>query len=248
MNIISAPPDAQDLVIVYHAGGGLSFPGAVVASETRPGFKGLYDKLGGDALTPLPDAIAEIGDKIGRPGWAPDRVILAGFSEGAQGVRTQLRAGYDVSGVVAADGTHAASNPDYPNQIDPWKRFAAMARSGERVMLASHSTIQPPTYKSTRETLRLITGFPLAETGTITDPAVSQDGNLTVYSVEGDQAGDHVLQGQVMLPRMIGEALAGAPSVSSMVSGFWGKVALGIGGAACGWLLWKLVGRELGGR
>jgi hypothetical protein len=252
MNIISAPSDAQDLVIVYHGGGSLKFPGAVVASETRPGFKQLYDTLGGEGITPLPDAIAEVGEKIGRPGWQPDRVVLAGFSEGCQGVRAQLRAGYDASAVVAADGTHAAASPNYASQIDPWKSFANLAKAGQRTMIASHSTI-PTTYKSTRETLRLITGFPLDDLGTADNPAVSQEGNLTVYSVDGTQAADHVLQGNVLMPRMIGEALTSAPSVASLVGGAsgggWFMKALGaIGCAGLGFALGRLLARELGGR
>lgn len=245
MNIQSAPSDATDLVIVYHAGGGLNFPGSVIASEVKPGFKGLYDKLGGDGITPLPDAVSEIADKIGRSGWQPNRIILAGFSEGAQGVRTQLRAGYDVSAAIAADGTHAAANPDYPNQIKPWKDFADLAKAGDRVMIASHSTIPTP-YKSTRETLRLITGFPLAEAGTIDDPVVTEEGNLRVYSVDGTQAADHVLQGQVMLPRMISEALSGAPPISALSSPivWWKKILMMTVGLGVGWML----GREIGSR
>ena len=70
-------------------------PGWLVAVETGPPFKNFYRNGGG--MTALPAALAQL-QKLG--GFDTlGLLVLAGFSEGCQGVRAQLLAGHDPSAV-----------------------------------------------------------------------------------------------------------------------------------------------------
>jgi hypothetical protein len=129
---------------------------------------------------------------------------LAGFSGGYLGVESHLRAGERPHAVVVADAIQSP-RPGSADAVRAWADAANRARGRQGVFVASHSTQGQTQLLSTGETLRLITGFPLDQAGTIDDPATSADGNLIVLSYAGN---DHQAQGYVVLPRMLRLATA----------------------------------------
>jgi hypothetical protein len=174
------------LVLVYHLNERandalrLAAPTATIANDTVHG--SMYQ----DAET-IDKSIAEIG---GGP-YAP--VVLAGFSAGGLATRRVLEQGSDPDALVIADGTYAMSE----SQMAAWKAYAAKARAGQRVMLASHSAYSAP--NNTWHVLQEIAGVPLPLNG----ENRFQDGNLIILS----SPTAHNYHGEVLLPRMVGEAL-----------------------------------------
>jgi hypothetical protein len=208
-------PDAADspFVIVYHSGAKdealrRAAPGALICVDTGKGFSNYYGEIAPGKIDPLPEAISKGAQLANIDAYSPRQVILAGWSEGCQGIRTQLANGAMPDAVVAIDGTHS-SKPPSPKHIDPWRDFIARAKAGSGAFLSSCSSIDPGSYNSTRDTLRILTGFDLDRRGPVNDPAVYQEGNCIVFSCEGTAAQDHIDQGQVILPRMLEMAVAG---------------------------------------
>lgn len=109
-----------------------------------------------------------------------EAVVLGGYSAGVGRVRRLLRDGAVPLGVVAIDGTHA-SKPPAPWQIDLWKNFARRAETGAALFVATHTQntyveqLRPPAqpYLSTLSVLRLVTGLPLEDAGTVEAPVVT---------------------------------------------------------------------------
>ncbi len=205
----------RPLVIVYHAG----MPEDVITQATGPSACVLFDiESKYDTLDvpgspdSLPVAIATAQSLAGEA-FTPSPIILAAWSAGCQAVRSQLLAGYDADAIVCADGIHSATQPDQAQQIDPWRRYFAKARAGERVALVSHSSIEPPTFNSVAKTLSIITGQSFDQRGPPEDPVVQRDGNLVFYSATGDDAPAHIAQARVVLPRMLAD-LGSLPSAS----------------------------------
>ncbi len=237
-----ATPDAP-LVLLYHYSGGektkAAAPGAAIATET--GTQAQYNTLGPDGIASVADAIAQVGQLAQMPGYAPSLLVLGGWSAGCQAVRTHLRAGVMPDAVLACDGTHSAIPPTAA-QIDPWKAYAEGAKAGRGAFLASCSSIDPPGFASTRATLRLITGFALDAFGTPEDPAITRDGQCIVYACSGDDAAAHIAQAEVLLPRMLGEALSGqfSPGGGKGASG----AAWAVLGALAGFFGFRLVRRR----
>lgn len=196
----------RDLVVVYHYDGRFddllrkAAPEAVIYNETGPDFKGHYRRTGKGGLLPMRDLIARAQREAGP--FTLRWTVVAGFSEGCQGPRAHLLDGADVDAVIACDGTHASLTPLEAEQIEPWRVYAGRARKNERVLLLSHTRIQPPNAMSTCAVLRLVTGWPLD-----TAPARQTEGRLVVYSYPGNDAEAHREQARVHLPRMLTEAL-----------------------------------------
>jgi hypothetical protein len=195
--------EARDLLVVFHVDPSaksvqadiINAAGdAIVVNETFAAFKSLYA-----SPTPLPKLMEWAVKEAGA--MAIRRVVLAGFSEGCQGVRSQLRAGMRPEAVIACDGTHA-SRPPAAEHIQPWRALAERAKAGECVFLASHTRIHTE-YLTTRETLELITGWKLTE-----KMAFKAEGKLCVYSWPGNTAAAHIEQRRLALPKMVAEAFA----------------------------------------
>lgn len=197
----------RDLIVVYHYDGRFddllrkTAPEAVIYNETGPDFKGHYRRAGNGGLLPIRDLIERARRDAGP--FDLRWVIAAGFSEGCQGPRAQLLHGEEIDAIIACDGTHASRVPLEAEQITPWRTYADRARRSERLLLLSHTRIQPPNAMSTRDVLRLVTGWPLD-----TAPAHRNEGRLFVYSYPGTDAEAHCEQARDHLPRMIAEALA----------------------------------------
>lgn len=247
LRLVQAPESPTSaVVIVYHSGasdGALraAAPGACIGVETGPGFSHFYDQLGPGHATPLPQAIEQLRSLAGLASFAPSRTILCGWSEGCQAIRSQLQAGERPDACVAADGTHSASS--FPAEhIAAWKAYASGAKAGDGAFFASCSAIVPGTYASTRATIERITGFSLNVAGPVSAPVPYSEGQCVVYVCTGDTAADHIDQGQIMLPRMLGEAFASNYSASSGGPRWLRSVAalaLGLAVGMAGRRVWK---------
>jgi len=219
----------RPLVIAYHAGGDALravWPEATIVSQAYPGFADHYTHFG-------PDAIATIDEVLAAAGMIADdmsALVLVGFSEGCQGVRTQLLAGVVPSAALAVDGIHA--------QPDPWRAYAERARRGEVALTITHSSIQP-TYASTTQMAATIMApdveQPVAPSGG-QYPQISefQDGLFRVVGYAGTDAGAHVYQGTVVLPAELARIRDANLSMPSSSGGGLSNMALLIGGAVAG--------------
>ncbi|HLV19357.1 MAG TPA: hypothetical protein VKZ49_00690 [Polyangiaceae bacterium] len=90
-------------------------------------------------------------------------LALTAWSAGFTGIRALLRQpiAEKVDAVVLIDGLHTAREPRAAAaQIEPFARFAARAARLERLMIVTHSSIDPPNFSSTTETAhQLIAGL-----------------------------------------------------------------------------------------
>lgn len=147
---------------------------------------------------------------------------LIGFSAGCQRIRSLYRDDeVRAHAYLLVDGTHASLPPE-PNEIKWLQRLAAEARTGQTLLVASH-TLQtyveelPPDerFASTIRVLRMATGFPLLEAGPVEAPRITQSGNVWVYSYASSKcdAKAHVDQHEWALPALaaahLGPELAG---------------------------------------
>jgi len=233
MRLVQAGAGARrDLVLVYHLNATADEdvraaigPGACIVNETVPQAQiGAYGSFGPDGIATVTDALAWAQGEAGAFDRA--RLILIGFSAGYIAVRTQLFSGEDPDAIVIADGIQTP-RPGDPAAVAPWTAYANQARLGARVFVASHTTQGPTNLISTGETLRLITGFALLQTGTLASPAITSEGKLVVLSFMGN---DHRAQGYVVLPRMLETAMRlldeGQGALAAVASKAWPMVGV----------------------
>jgi len=230
----------RPLVIVYHAGLDPQLltralgPSACVLTD----IESKYDALDlPNTPDSLPVAIAAAQQLAGES-FVASPVVLAAWSAGCQAIRSQLLAGYDPDAVVCADGIHSSTQPDVATQIAPWRAYFDRARSGERIALVSHSSIEPPTFNSVARTLQIITGRSFDQRGDPEAPVVQRDGNLVFYSATGDDPPAHIAQARVV-PRMLSD-LSSLPQTTAGHEGALGVAAL-VAGAAVGYVLARSV-------
>ena len=107
-------------------------PDAVVGVEVFPP-GGHYNP--GKGILPVADAISGLR---GGESWELGLLVLVGFSEGCQGVRSALLGGVDPSAVLAVDGIHA-SNPPAESQLAPWQAYCARAKEETRLAYLTHT-------------------------------------------------------------------------------------------------------------
>ena len=235
----------RDLVLVYHIDpsktgakvAAAAGPGACVVVETLPPFKGSY--LSGHGLTPLAEAVTRAMQLAG--GFQVGNLVLVGFSEGCQALRSHLMAGNLPSALLAVDGVHASKPPE-PWQLAPWRQFADLAKSYQRVFTLSHTAIVPPNYASTTEVAPLVAQFTPGQVQHLENgPGRTTDtqGLLTVEGYPGADGPAHVAQ-QVqylapMLSTVLAEAHGGAfpARVVGLAGGTFGDDS-GAGGAPGG--------------
>lgn len=166
--------------MVYHLGSAAdvdvlaALPGHVgVVNQTYPGFKDHYTHIGDDAIAPIDEVLAAGGADAG------SAVALVGFSEGCQGVRTQLLAGVVPVAALAVDGIHT--------KPEPWRALAERARRSELALTITHSSIQPGTYPSTTQMAAQILApdseHPATDDSQGPYPLISayEDGDLRVF-------------------------------------------------------------------
>ncbi len=138
------------------------------------------------------------------------RIVLGGWSEGAEGVRANHFAGVMPDGIALADGIQS---PFGSTRVSPkvavWLPFVDAARAGSKSFRSSASSIPTVVSSSTHDTHVLLVPS-LADTpcGTPENPGVATEGNAVVYSTCGTDAAEHIAHLQVLLPRMVAEALS----------------------------------------
>ncbi len=232
IRLVQAGRGAQrPLVVLYHAGPwsdplvtDAAGPDACVVNDTEEPSQGLYSKVDAGGIENLATVVTQAQGLAGEA-FTPSPLIVAGFSEGCEGVRSQLLAGYDPDVAICADGIQVQRNHSDAD-LQVWRDIVARARAGTRRFLVSHAFFSATRGLPVVETMRLITGLSLPQGGTPESPLSVRDGGLTVLSADTD----HATQGHVLLPAMIREAVTGTRS--SFVK--W--IALSAG-ALLGWIL-----------
>lgn len=238
-----AGPSAP-LVVEYHACELPSPPADVsIVCDGHAPFKQNYTRFRSDAA----DGILPVED-LGDHG----PLILAGFSEGCQGVRTQLNAGVMPDAVLAIDGIHA-SDPPEPWQIEPWRFTLERARRGECFFL--HTTTEIPTfgYLSTRQMARILWGDDIEQRASAYELGgvacrMVQEGLAMLCLFDGQSAAAHVEQGRVILPAAIPlalEALSGGLAMPIPARPWWQRgLALALSGAIAFGIGYSLLTRK----
>ena len=125
MQVVQAGRGAvRPLVVAYHVIANLrphvSADTAILSYVGKP-FSQSYAAFTG--ASPDLDAIAtRYAAELGAEAFWP--ILLLGFSEGCQGIRTQLRAGFSPSAILAIDGIHS-NLPPAPWQLEVWRDWFA---------------------------------------------------------------------------------------------------------------------------
>jgi hypothetical protein len=133
-------------------------------------------------------------------------VALSAWSAGFVGIEAALAqpVSKDVDAVLLIDGLHAPRNDDpaFKAQLAPFVAYAARAAAGERFMLVSHSSIDPPDFASTTECAHYL----VASLGGKPQPVKRADalglelveyfnrGDLNVRGYAGNDKADHCAQ------------------------------------------------------
>ncbi len=138
-------------------------------------------------------------------------VMLAGFSAGCQGVRTQLLENQVTkpSGLLVCDGVHS-SEPPQQWQLDVWRDYLATCNaslpkvspsSSNGAIRWTCSNITPTGFTGTRETLNLVTGLDTQPGESLEDPNIYQSGRASFLTFPGTDADAHIYQATTVLPK-----------------------------------------------
>lgn len=194
-------------------------PDVAILNDTRAPSKGPdgvlhHPDYGPGLIDPLPEVLAFWAVKLGA---FLSPVVLAGFSAGGKGPRTQIEQGFLPDGICICDGTHA-SRPPLAGQIDPWVEWLGLASALESAFpgrpppacVFSHTQIPTSSVLSTRETLQLVVDA-LAGAAMAPDLAVHGEapvtswkvGNGRIYSYPGADAQAHVHQATVVMAPLL---------------------------------------------
>jgi len=139
-------------------------------------------------------------------GFDADKIIIGAFSAGGQAPRSLLLNSEIPDGIFVADGTHC-SEPPALWQLVSWQDYCNLAKTGAVSAVFSHTQITPPTFSSTKKTLRLITKFALDHEGTLDDEAMMALGKCEVWSYKGNNAKAHSKQATVVFCRLLKRTL-----------------------------------------
>lgn len=151
------------------------------------------------------DVEAAIGKRTGKSAHAA-HVALSAWSAGFVGVEAMLAQppSRDVDAVILIDGLHAprANRAAFQAQLQPFVDYAARASAGERFMLISHSSIDPPDFASTTESAHYLISTlggrptPVRRTDALGLELVEYftRGNFHVRGYAGNDKADHCAQ------------------------------------------------------
>jgi hypothetical protein len=153
--------------------------------------------------------VADLEQALSKRGGSPARarhVALSAWSAGFVGVEAMLtqEPSRDVDAVILIDGLHAprADRAAFETQLKPFVDYAARAAAGERFMVVSHSSIDPPDFASTTESAHYL----ISTLGGRPEPVRRSDplglelveyfsrGNLHVRGYAGNDKADHCAQ------------------------------------------------------
>lgn len=192
-----------------------AWPDAIIVNETYEPYKGSHREIGPGKITPLQDVLVRLGLRQ----EDVRNLVLVAFSEGNQGIRAQLLSGAEPSAVVSIDGIHNSPKEGYKRgetlnyHVVPYRQFASQAALEERVMIITHSQIQPPDFAAVKDIVAEIL-YPDGEipvaAGEGADRQVTGfvDNNLVVEGYSGGADTDHQYQAKVVLPAKLAQARA----------------------------------------
>ncbi len=184
--------------------------GAVLVGITLGIGSGAYEQAFADpkAFKDLVASVeAEVAKQRGLKSAKARKIALSAWSAGYGAVEQILRSQYGkehTDAVILLDGLHVGYAPDGSldqSGLSPFIEFAKRAKAGKRFMYASHSSIIPPGYASTTETVRLLIhelgGKPKASKPRKADPmglelnAKFDLGNFHARGFDGNDKMDH---------------------------------------------------------
>ena len=206
-------------------------PSVCVIAQNAPSFS----KWGADGVATLDETLAWARSN-GAGTFQMGHLALGGFSAGCQAVGLHLKAGVEPFATLCADGIHSGLNPS-PEGLALWRHQADRARAGDAWALWSYSEIVPPTYRGTKPTIEDIVGHTLP----VGDPpAITQEGNLVLWGVAGDNAAAHMVSLNTEMPEMVAMAASGEPGHGDWTApggGGAGMFAFGVGLALGFWAM-----------
>lgn len=222
----------SDVVLIYNAAADVdpavkkAWPEAAIGNETMEAFKSHYSRIGGKDLTPLVDAVKRLDLE-----WTDVRnLVLVGFSEGCQALRTFLLSGAFPSGIIAIDGIHSnlGKNPTGHEDggdirwfhVQPFRTYAEFAKGDVRLFTITHSDIVPwgkdggPA--STTRLARLILAPDVEKPMGTTTAGVSpfqlvsgfRQGMFSVLGYSGKDKAAHSYQLMHVMPEVLAQARA----------------------------------------
>lgn len=203
-----------DLIVHFHGGDGirkhlaLIEHNAFVLDITLGAGSRSYEKPFQGKPERFVQVLAKVEQEVARLKAVPkakiNRLVLSGWSAGYGAIRALLRQPIRsrVDAVVLLDGLHAdyaENQPGVPKaeQMQPFIEYAQRAAKNKGFMFVSHSSIVPPGYASTTETMHYLTqklGGQIAktnlqETKALTRIEEARQGDFLMrgYSGEGKQ-------------------------------------------------------------
>lgn len=219
------PRDGKVDVIVHFHGGNNIMPDAVdrlrinaaVVLVNYGGFSSVYRKPF-EERDRFANLLREVAETLRADARFPGdvrlgRVVIVSFSAGYGAVREILKTPAYVeriAGVLMTDSMYASYRGDpaqrrvEPAHVAPFVAFAKLAAAGEKVMVVTHTYLQPTGYAGTHETAAHLLAelnlpaepVPDAEavhenTGTLRMVERTDAGGLHVYGYAGDTGQDH---------------------------------------------------------
>lgn len=228
----------SDVVLIYNASAAVdpavkkAWPEAAIGNETMEAFKSHYSRIGAGDLTPLVDAVKRLDLE-----WTDVRnLVLVGFSEGCQALRTFLLSGAFPSGIIAIDGIHSnlGKNPTGHDDggdirwfhVQPFRTYSEFAKGDVRLFTITHSDIVPwgkdggPA--STTRLARLILAPDVERPVGATTAGVSpfqlvssfRQGMFSVLGYSGKDKAAHSYQLMTVMPDVLAQARAKLSGVS----------------------------------
>lgn len=163
-----------DLIVHFHGGDGirkhlaLIEQNAFVLDITLGAGSRAYEKPFQGKPERFQQVLAKVEQEVasarGLPKAKINRLVLSGWSAGYGAIRALLRQPIRsrVDAVVLLDGLHADYEENQPGvpraeQMQPFIDYAKRAASNKGFMFISHSSIVPPGYASTTETMHYLT-------------------------------------------------------------------------------------------
>ncbi len=184
--------------------------GAVLVGITLGIGSGVYEQTFADpkVFKELVASVeAEVAKVRGIKSAKVRKVGLSAWSAGYGAVKSILRSDYGkdlADSVILLDGLHASYNPDGTLDelsLGPFMAYAKRAKAGKRFMYVSHSSIIPPDYASTTETVNFLIhelgGRPKAQKPRKGDPmglelnSKFDVGNFHARGFDGNDKMDH---------------------------------------------------------
>lgn len=228
----------RPLIVIYHAASEVdervrtacgSYP-AIINYTAKPMAKSYY-RVGENGFQSLPVLYEWARKKTGAIQFAP--VVLAGFSEGCQGIRAQLLATQFPDGICAVDGVHCSKpvpeegTPKFKAELAPWVNWLNANDFGEHGgAVFTHSMIEPGTYSAVHTALEAIfqRSKPFGPGPDDNTPAVfAPHRGCEVWGFPGTDAKAHGRQLMMQLPRalnrvlyMLGELKENGPELQAL--------------------------------